>query len=106
MQQYVKKQVYFPNAVHMEQILKSGYLCNPQQVYTLRRVTINEGKAKGASVIEVSTAGGLQVDILPDSGMDIGQVRYKGVNMTFISKNGYDSPAAINPYELEFLNRL
>jgi len=87
----------------MEQILKSGYLCNHQQVYTLRRVTINEGKAKGASVIEVSTAGGLQVDILPDSGMDIGQVRYKGVNMTFISKNGYDCPSSFTPWEDEFL---
>ena len=70
----------------MKQLQKSGYLCNPQQAYTLRRVTISEGKAKGATIIEVCTAGGLQVDILPDSGMDIGQVRYKGVNMTFISK--------------------
>ena len=87
----------------MEQLQKSGYLCNPQQAYTLRRVTLSEGKAKGASVIEIHTAGGLQVDILPDSGMDIGQVRYKGVNMTFISKNGYDSPARFIPYENEFL---
>lgn len=87
----------------MEQLQKSGYLCNPQQAYTLRRVTISEGKAKGASVIEVCTAGGLQVDILPDSGLDIGQVRYKGTNMTFISKNGYDSPVRFIPYENEFL---
>jgi len=36
--------------------------------------------------------------------MDIGQVRYKGTNVTFLSKNGYDSPAAILPYEREFLN--
>lgn len=87
----------------MENLQKSGYLCNPQQAYTLRRVTISEGKAKGATVIEVCTAGGLQVDILPDSGLDIGQVRYKGVNMTFISKNGYDSPTRFIPYENEFL---
>lgn len=87
----------------MEQLQKSGYLCNPQQAYTLRRVTISEGKAKGAAVIEVCTAGGLQVDILPDSGLDIGQVRYKGVNMTFISKNGYDRPERFLPYENEFL---
>jgi len=87
----------------MEQLLKSGYLCNPQQAYTLRRVTIDEGKAKSASIIEVCTAGGLQVDILADSGLDIGQVRYKGTNMTFISKNGYDCPASFIPYEMEFL---
>lgn len=88
----------------MEQLQKSGYLCHPMQAYTLRRVTLNEGKAKGASVIEVCTAGGLQVDIFPDSGLDIGQVRYKGVNMAFICKNGYDSPATFIPYENNFLN--
>ncbi|MBO5952800.1 MAG: aldose 1-epimerase family protein [Oscillospiraceae bacterium] len=88
----------------MEKMMKSGYVNHPQQLYTLRRVTVNEGKAKGTEIIEVCTAGGLQVDILPDAGMDIGQVRYKGVNVTFISKNGYDSPAAIMPYEGEFLN--
>lgn len=88
----------------MEQLQKSGYLCHPQQAYTLRRVTLSEGKGKGTSVIEICTAGGLQVDILPDSGLDIGQVRYKGNNMTFICKNGYDNPAAFIPYEMEFLN--
>lgn len=88
----------------MEQWKKDGRLCHPQQMYTLRRVEITEGKAKGVSVIEVATAGGLQVDILPDSGLDIGQVRYKGTNVTFISKNGYDSPAPIMPYETEFLH--
>lgn len=88
----------------MQNQLRSGYVCHPQQLYTLRRVTVSEGKAKGTTIIEVSTAGGLQVDILPDSGMDIGQVRYKGTNVSFISKNGYDSPAAIMHYETEFLN--
>lgn len=88
----------------METIEKSGYICHPQQLYTLRRMTVAEGKAKGTTVIEVCTAGGLQVDILPDTGLDIGQVRFKGTNVTFISKNGYDSPARINPYESEFLN--
>ena len=88
----------------MEQLMKSGYLCHPQQMVTLRRVTVAEGKAKGTTIMEVATAGGLQVDILPDAGLDIGQVRFKGVNMGFISKNGYDSPAAIAPYETEFLN--
>ena len=85
-------------------IIRSGYVGNPQQLYSLRRVTAAEGRAKGTDIIEVCTAGGLQADILPDAGLDIGQVRYKGVNMTFISKNGYDSPAAIMPYETEFTN--
>jgi len=88
----------------MEKLWKSGYLCNAQQMYTLRRVTVESGKARGTSVIEITTTGGLQLDILPDAGLDIGQARYRGENVTFISKNGYDSPAAISPYETEFLN--
>lgn len=88
----------------MEEMMKNGYINHPQQLYTLRRLTVSEGKARGSQIVEVCTAGGLQVDILPDAGMDIGQVRYKGTNMTFISKNGYDSPVAFLPYEGEFLN--
>ncbi len=81
-----------------------GYICHPMQRYTLRRVTLDEGRARGTQVIEAVTSGGLQVDILPDSGLDIGQARYRGVNAAFISKNGYDSPAAWSPHEDEFLH--
>lgn len=87
-----------------QDIEKSGYICYPGQLYSVRRMNITDGKAKGMSVIEINTADGLQVDILPDTGLDIGQVRYKGINTTFISRNGYDNTAVINPYEMEFLN--
>ena len=89
---------------NIKQLMKDGYLCNPQQACTLRRFTLDEGKARGAQVIEVVTAGGLQIDFLPDSGLDIGQVRYRGVNMSWISKNGCDAPSADNPFENEFLH--
>ena len=88
----------------LNEILKQGYIGNPAQLVTLRRVTMAEGRAKGTEIIEVRTAGGLELDILPDAGLDIGQTRYKGVNMSWMSKNGYDSPAVIAPYETEFVN--
>lgn len=83
---------------------RAGYIGNPAQMYTLRRITLTEGKARGCEVIEVATAGGLQADILPNAGLDIGQVRYQGVNMSWMSKNGYDSPAVIHPFESDFVN--
>ena len=87
-----------------QEIIRKGYIGNPAQLVTLRKVTVSEGRAKGTQIIEVKTAGGLELDILPDAGLDIGQCRYKGVNMSWMSKNGYDSPAAISPYETEFVN--
>ena len=90
--------------VCLQEIIKQGYIGNPAQLVTLRRVTVSEGKAKGTEIIEVKTAGGLELDILPDAGLDIGQCRYRGINMSWMSKNGYDSPAAISPYETEFVN--
>ena len=88
----------------MWNIIHRGYIGNPAQLVTLRRVTVNEGKAKGTEIIEVKTAGGLELDILPDAGLDVGQCRYKGLNMSWMSKNGYDSPAVISPHGTEFVN--
>ena len=88
----------------MHDLLRKGYIGHPAQLCTLRRVTVAEGKARGTELIEVKTAGGLELDILPDTGLDIGQCRFKGVNMSWMSKNGYDSPAVIHPYETEFMN--
>ena len=72
--------------------IKEGYIGNPSQLVSVRRVCLSEGKAKGTGIIEVRTAGGLELDILPDTGLDIGQCRYQGINMSWTSKNGYDSP--------------
>ena len=83
---------------------RKGYIGNPSQLALLRRVTAAEGKAKGSGIIEVRTAGGLELDILPDSGLDIGQCRFRGINMSWMSKNGYDSPITDNPHENEFVN--
>ena len=88
----------------MKDLIKAGYIGNPAQLVTLRRVTVAEGRAKGTGIIEIRTAGGLELDILPDAGLDIGQCRFKGVNMSWMSKNGYDSPAVIGHYEEEFSN--
>jgi len=77
---------------------------NERQLFSVRSVRLMEGRAGGCRVVEVTTAGGLQADILPDTGLDIGALRYKGTNISFMSKNGYDSCAAFSPHETEFLN--
>lgn len=86
----------------MYETMKQGYIGNPSQLCSVRRVKLQEGNGKGTEIIEVFTAGGLQVDILPDTGLDLGQARYRGTNVAWLSKNGYDSPAVFLPYETEF----
>ena len=48
--------------------IKQGYIGHSGQLVTLRRVTVAEGKAKGTEIIEVKTAGGLELDIPLDKG--------------------------------------
>lgn len=88
----------------MQDLLKEGYIGNFSQLVTVRRLVISEGTAKGCEIMEVKTAGGLEADILLDTGLDIGQCRYRGINMSWLSKNGYDSPSNFFPYENEFVN--
>ena len=88
----------------MNRLIREGYIGHPDQADLLRRVVLREGKARGSEIIEVCTAEGLHLDILPDRGLDIGQARYRGYPMSWISKNGDVSAAACLPYENEFLN--
>ena len=50
-----------------------------EQVYGVRRLILDEGNARGAALYQVSTAGGLDFDVLPDSGLDIGRLRWRDV---------------------------
>ena len=88
----------------LQDFIQNGYIGHPGQLVTLRRVAVTEGKSRGTEMIEAKTAGGLEMDILPNAGLDIGQCRYKGISMSWMSKNGYDSPAVFHPYESEFVN--
>ncbi|MHB8961921.1 MAG: aldose 1-epimerase family protein [Saccharofermentanales bacterium] len=72
-------------------------------VNRVERVSYSEGKAKGSEAIMITTGSGLQLTILPDRGMDIAHVSFRGVAVSFITKNGVTGPAAVNPHEDEFL---
>jgi hypothetical protein len=78
------------------------YTGNEAQLFGVRRMLAQDGTGVGGAVYEAFTAGGLQLDVLPDTGLDIGYLRYRGINISFISKNGYDSPARWNPFENNF----
>ena len=74
-----------------------------EQLYSVKKYTIEEGKGKGSSIYRVITGGALEYDVTPDNALDIANLTYKGINMCFISKNGsVVSPYAHVNYESEF----
>ena len=78
------------------------YSGNSDQIYSVRRLILDEGTAKGNAIYQVTTAGGLEFDILPDSGLDIGRLKFKGININYMTKNGYDNPNRLLPIPNNF----
>lgn len=59
------------------------YTYSEAQVYGVRRLILDEGKLRGKALYNITTAGGLDFDVTPDDGLDIGRLRFNGVNISF-----------------------
>ena len=79
------------------------YAGSLEGVNPVRKITFDEGKARGMQAYDVRCIGGLNLLISIDRGLDILSAHYKGVNMSFLSKNGFTGNLATNPHEEEFL---
>ena len=49
-----------------------------QQLFGIKDYTFNEGKAKNVRALEMYNSEGIQMTVLPDRGMDIASLSYKG----------------------------
>jgi hypothetical protein len=67
------------------------------QIAGARQCTLESGKSRGVSAVDVKTGSGLNFTILPDRGMDIAWADYKGISLGFISKTGVVSPSYYEP---------
>ena len=76
----------------------NGKISNFQQVASLRRYTMSEGKQKGVDVIDCDN-GALRFLLNVSKGLDVMQLYHMGKNISFISKNGFSAR------EHSFLNR-
>lgn len=63
-------------------------ISNFEQVASLRRYTITEGRGKGLDVIDCDN-GKIRFLLNVSKACDMMQLYYKGQNMSFISKNGF-----------------
>ena len=90
----------------IEQLSKADrarYLGNPDQVYSVRRVKIEDGRAKNTTEYEVQNGGGLAYTVLADNGLDLALLSYRGINLCYLTKNGTTSPYLAETYEDGFL---
>jgi len=69
-----------------------NYIGHPAQLLDVRRFELREGKARGVACIEVQNSQGLSVTILQDRCMDLGGLRYQGVNYAYQTACGIVAP--------------
>ncbi len=64
-----------------------SYVGNMQQLASIHSVTYDEGQAKGLGAYQMRN-GSMQMTILRDKALDISELSYKGVNISFLTKPG------------------
>lgn len=88
--------------MNIELLKKLG---NVEQLAGIREAQLLRGRGQGIQVAEFHTAAGLRFTVVPDRCMDIYDLSYKGVNLSFQSKNGLTSPQAYIPNDGEFADQ-
>ncbi|NLJ41289.1 MAG: aldose 1-epimerase family protein [Clostridiales bacterium] len=83
------------------EILK--YVGDYNQILGIRDCTLNGGRAQGVRAMEIKNGSGLEFTVLPDRSMDISQLSYKGINLSYLSKSGIVAPQYYNETGIEFL---
>ena len=71
------------------------YMGSMQQAAYIRPLTFAEGRSAGLKAWEVKN-GPLSYKVLADKGLDMGELSYRGVNFSFLSKPGLQGR---NPYD-------
>lgn len=75
---------------------------NMEQLCSVRQSTLSEGEGRGMRIAQFRNAAGLDFTVLPDRCMDLYDFSYKGVNLSFRSKNGLRSSVGFVPMKGEF----
>ncbi len=64
------------------------YVGDPSQLFGIKDYRVIGSKADGMRAADVYTSAGLSFTVLPDRGMDIANLCYKGTNLSFMSSTG------------------
>ena len=75
---------------------------HPEQLCGIREAKLTCGSGEGVAVAEFHNAAGLRFTVVPDRCMDLYDLSYRGVNLSFLSRNGLRSPLSYTALNGEF----
>lgn len=68
------------------------YIGDYSQIFGIKEYVLTGGKANGIKAFDINNGMGLEFTVLADRCLDIGKLAFKGVNCSYLSKNGLVSP--------------
>lgn len=68
------------------------YIGHDSQLYGVEEHRLVGGKGDGMRLYEINNGKGLELTVSPDRNGDITRLRYKGINMSYMSPCGYVAP--------------
>ena len=69
------------------------YIGHDSQLYGIEEHRLVGGKGDGIRLLEINNGKGLEMTVSPDRNADISRLRFKGINMSYMSPCGYVAPA-------------
>lgn len=79
------------------------YIGHTTQISGVEEHRLVGGKGDGQRIYEISNGKGMELTVSPDRNNDITRLRFKGVNMSYLSPSGYVAPAYYDKEGTEWL---
>ena len=79
------------------------YIGHDSQLYGIEEHRLVGGRGDGMRLLEINNGKGLELTLSPDRNCDIARLRYRGINMSYMSPCGYVSPAFYDGQGMGFL---
>ncbi len=68
------------------------YIGHESQLYGVEEHRLVGGRGDGMRLFEINNGKGMQLTVAPDRACDISRLRFKGINMSYMSACGYVAP--------------
>lgn len=79
------------------------YIGNLAQVFAVKTYALTGGKQDGVKAVDICNGAGLELTVLPDRCMDLYQVKYKGINLNYITPSGIVAPSFYDANDNQWL---